>query len=178
MTLFISFYALLTIFGFFVAIYILFKYAKFPFTADECSAPVAIGRALAYLFLGQVISVYVMFVFYSDFVRWFGSGIVEIILNGGCVLIFYYVFFSAGILATKTVEDTKSMNYKTIIVLGFIPHFVITFISFPENLWWVLSFWPYFFFVVAGGLTQINCPQLTSYFKENRRLTFKNTDNN
>lgn len=177
MTLFISFYSLLTIFGFFVAIYFLCKYAKFPFTSDECSAPVAIGRALAYLFLGQVISVYVMFVFYSDFLRWFGSGVVEIILNGGCVLIFYYVFFSAGILAAKTVEDTKSMNYKMIIVLGFIPHFVITFISFPENLWWHLSFWPYFFFVMAGGVTQIKYPQLTSYFKRNPRPTVKCTDN-
>ena len=158
--------SLLIIASFMFGVYVLVKFAKFPFSSAGSTAPVAIGRALGFLVLGESISAYVMFIAYHNIGLWFGSELIPSVSKVFCVALFYYINFCVGFIASKTIEDTKSMNYKIIAAVGIVPHLIISLLVFGGQILWHFSFWPYVAFVVAGGLTQIKYPEFSLFPKK------------
>lgn len=140
-----------------VSIYVFYRYYIFAFKTPKPSGPAAIGRAMGALAVCEILgSYFIWFLFKASSVIFSGE-IFDLGSKSLSVVLFYMAALTSGFIASRTSENTQSMNYKMQAALGFIPHTIIGFVVFTGSIYNHLVFWPYIPLVVAGGLIQIKC---------------------
>ena len=140
-----------------VSIYICYRYYIFAFKTPKPSGPAAIGRAMGALAIYEILGSYVIWFIFKTSSVIFGSEIFDLGSKSLSVVLFYIAVIASGFIASRTAENTQSMNYKMQAALGFVPHTIIGFVVFSGSVYNHLVFWPYIPLVVAGGLIQITC---------------------
>lgn len=140
-----------------VSIYVCYRYYIFAFKTPKPSGPAAIGRAMGALAVYEILGSYFIWFIFKAISVIFSSEVFDSVSKSLSVVLFYIAVINSGFIASRTAENTQSMNYKIQAALGFIPHTITGFVVFAGSVYNHLVFWPYIPLVVAGGLIQIKC---------------------
>lgn len=134
-----------------IAAGLLFVFIVRAIKSPEPSGPVAVGRALAVLLLSDIFgSKFVVFAIH-DLQRTFRFPLPQAIEQFAITAVFCLAAYGSGYIAAKTMEDTHSMNYKIICVIGVIPHGILSFFFLSGGIFNHLAFWSFIPLVVIGG---------------------------
>ena len=130
------------IIGFFLiilSIVIIYQFCKKTLLGPIPQSPAAMGRAFAAITFILILALFVSNIFHLILTK---AAVFSPIFNNIDVFLYAGVIVSliapilAGILATRTSENTISMNLKLIIVVGVFPYFIITSFAFMHRPWW------------------------------------------
>ncbi len=145
---------------FIFSIFLLYKFYRFAFNSPKPSGPAAIGRGMGVLVLGEILGAYLVWCLVSIFNAFAGLESIDSVVKFLSLIIFYAASIGSGFIASRTNEDTATMNYKIQVAAGFIPNGIIGLIVFSGGIYNHLAFWPYAILVLVGGLIQIKYGQI------------------
>ncbi|WP_138436722.1 hypothetical protein [Marinobacter shengliensis] len=138
-----------------LALWGLKRFAQSVLLSPEPSGPASIGRAFGILILGEALGAFsvaslgVVVESVGQFSTW------ELIKYSLITAFCFAATFSAGFVAARTAEDTRKMNLKIFLVVGFLPHAALTLFLFMGSGFGSWALWSFFPLVILGGVLQI-----------------------
>jgi hypothetical protein len=128
----------------FFLLFLVISFAVYIYRSKPFVGPAAVGLGLASLSVILVLCVYA--VSYFDDLEGFSARGIAFYPCAGLLSVIVSLLL-AGYSASKTWEDTVTMNVKIVMGVGFIPFIFISLISFSNiSLWFVLAYfivyWP------------------------------------
>jgi hypothetical protein len=119
--------------------------------SPEPSGPAAIGRALGFLVLFEVLGTYLLRFLFDVPNLFLPPDALQTPYRIAVSILFCLVPMISGFLAARTTEEAHSMNYRILCALGLVPHAVITFLVLSGGALNHLVFWSFVPLAIAGG---------------------------
>lgn len=121
----------------FYLLFLVISFAIYIFNSKRFAGPAAVGLGLVSVTVVLVLCVYA--VSYLDDLKGFSERGVTFYPWAGLISVFTSLLL-AGYAASKTWEDTVTMNVKIVMGIGFIPFTFITLVSFVDvSMWFFLA---------------------------------------
>ena len=122
-----------------LSVFIIYKFCRKTLLGPIPQSPAAMGRAFAAITFIFILTLFVTNIFHFILTKTPSLNPIfkniDVFLYLGVVVALIAPIL-AGILATRTTEDTKSMNLKLIIGVGIFPYFIITSFAFMGRPIW------------------------------------------
>ena len=134
-----------------IAAIVLWVFFKRVTQSPEPSGPAAIGRAVGFLVLFDVLGAYLLRFLFNVAKLFLPPDVLESPYRIAVAVLFCLVPLVSGFLAARTTEEAHSMNYKILCAIGLLPHGVISFLVLSGGDLNHLVFWSFVPLVIAGG---------------------------
>lgn len=134
-----------------IAVVVLWVFVWRVAKSAEPSGPAAIGRALGFLVLFEVLGTYLLGFLFNMSTLFIPPDVLQTPARIADVVLFCLVPIASGFLAARTTEQAHSMNYKILCALGLVPHTVISFLVLSGGDLNHVVFWSFVPLVILGG---------------------------
>ena len=121
-------------------LFAIYKFINKALFGDTPQSPAAMGRAFASITIILIMALFISYLIHLSLT----NGLLLVFSFEGFDVYLYLGFIAsliapvlAGFIASRTSENTQTMNIKIIVVVGLFPYFIITSFAFLHRPWWV-----------------------------------------